>query len=163
MGMLDGRKKRGILLTTGKATETIVAPSFFGRRQYNSSETMQYMWFCPTDITHTWQLNKYIVMVPSKNEGRWCVSIIGTSLSQDEVDMLNKGGYMLECMEEHETRIACPFDGQQTGPNMEEFATPSQKGKTRRRHSIFVATKERIARAIEMRACIVKEDVKVKN
>lgn len=40
MGMLDGRKKCGILLTTGKTTETIVAPSFFCRRQYNSGETM---------------------------------------------------------------------------------------------------------------------------
>lgn len=75
---------------------------------------MQFMWFCPTDVTHIWNLNSKIIMVPNKDESMWCVSS-GANLDQNEVDILNKGGYILECMEEHDTSFTTPPSSQSTG------------------------------------------------
>lgn len=69
------------------------APCFKGRRQHSHGVIEQFVWFCNTSITHTWNVDKSIQGVPGVSPGVWKVAS-GTSMTVDERGALVRAGFV---------------------------------------------------------------------
>ena len=59
---------------------------------------MQFMWFCPDSVDHTWQVTTSITQAPARVPQVWLVKE-GTNLTKDEIERLEEAGFKLEKME----------------------------------------------------------------
>lgn len=136
----------------------VPAPSFWSTRTHPNGKTQQMMWFCNTDVTHTWQPEKSIYPIPNKIPSIWPVAL-GTNLTQIEADMLVRGGFQIETMplqagatKSHNFTGHIPggVESSEPTPCTEPPATQKEGRRHKYRPGVSNAACVRIERAISM-------------
>ena len=56
---------------------------------------MQYMWFCPDSVDHTWQVTTSITQAPARVPQIWPIEE-GTNSTNEEIQKLEQAGFKLE-------------------------------------------------------------------
>ena len=125
-----------------------VAPCFWSAREYNGKSIYQWMWFCNSDVQHTWNVDKQIKIVPQLPR-IWPISI-GTNISPDEVKALREAGFNLNIGSE----TALFNDG---GADVDDITPPSSKRAKKWRHGISKEAEKKIALALELNAKVIEE------
>ncbi|KAI5054553.1 hypothetical protein GOP47_0030519, partial [Adiantum capillus-veneris] len=72
--------------------EGTVAPSFWGKRNWEGRNNETWVWFCSDDVKHVWDVCPYIVMRPPRPPLEWPVAQ-GTDLTTHEVKSLQLAGF----------------------------------------------------------------------
>ena len=139
-------KKCGIFIDSKTPGE--VAPSFWSYREYNGKQIPQWMWFCNSDVQHTWHVDKQVKIFPALPR-IWPVER-GTNLTENEARMLNQGGFMLRINNGdpsglHDAELLASLD------------PPSSKRTKKWRHGISKEAYKKIAKALELNGAFVKE------
>lgn len=136
------------------------APSFFSERSHPRGKTQQMMWFCNTDITHTWNVDKNISPIPGKAPTCWPVSQ-GTNLMQVEVDNLVRAGFNIETKPVNKEGSQCHIANEdivmEGTPTSVSIRDDSRH--TRYRRGISQAAEVKIKKAISLQASVVTEKV----
>ena len=85
------KKKCGLFIESKSPGE--VAPAFWSSREYSGNQIPQWMWFCNSDVQHTWNIDKQVQIVPQL-PSIWPIAA-GTNLADSEAKMLHQTGFML--------------------------------------------------------------------
>lgn len=137
-----------------KKIDSIVAASFFGTLKYSTVNFKnQFMWFCASDVRCTWKVNNNITSPPMPLKDFWLVQE-GTNLTQEEVDALNKGGYILNSLKkvvEEEPHTSTTIGDRETNPKVQTPTSASLKrGHMRYRSGVSTMAKVRMERGIAL-------------
>ena len=94
LGVIDGKNKCTAYIQ-GSLTG-VVSPSFFLERRHPGpgGPKPQMMWFCPSDVSHTWHVDPNIVYKPTY-PSVWKVDA-GTNITSQEIEKLLAGGATLD-------------------------------------------------------------------
>ena len=144
-GMKD-RSKCALYIESKSPGE--VAPCFWSAREYNGKQIYQWMWFCNSDVQHTWNVDKQIKIVPQLPR-IWPVCA-GTNILPDEVKALQEAGFNLS-KESGTTSIHA------SGLDVDNITPPSSKRAKKWRHGISKEAEKKIALALELNAEVIDE------
>lgn len=139
---LVNNKKCGLYIDSKSPGE--VAPSFWSYREYSDKQIPQWMWFCNSDVQHTWNVDKQVKIVPQLPK-IWPIAV-GTKLTECDANMLHKAGFLLR-----------GNGGTSSSHNDVEIEPPSSKRTKKWRHGISKDAEKKIVKAIEMQGTFVKE------
>ena len=118
-----------------------IVPSFWSYREYNGKQIPQWMWFCNSDMQHTWHVDKHVQIVPQLPR-LWLVED-GTKLTQNEANMLHEIGITLrrnngDRSSHHESDFLASLD------------PPYSKRTKIWKHGISKEAEKKIAKALEL-------------
>lgn len=152
LGLVDGKTKCNAYIQSSSIG--VVAPSFYSERRHlgPGGPKPQFMWFCPSNVSHTWHVDHNIIYRP-ESVGKWKVEL-GTNITSIEIQGLLNAGFDLQMKT---TSSKTPTAEKST---IEEGIPDVAKSRsTKWRHGVSKETEKRITNAEIMTAIVIEESV----
>lgn len=159
-GLIDGKKKCNSYIQSSSIG--VVAPSFYSERRHPGpgGPKPQMMWFCPTDVSHTWHVDHNIIYKPNLI-GNWTVDV-GTNITNVEVQGLLKAGFNLQVVQNPISSTSNRGDTttplSSKDPSAEGGST-KKKRSTKWRHGISQEAEKRIRSAGALTVSVIDESI----
>lgn len=140
MGCIDCKK---CPLSIESRSPGEVAPCFWSFREYNGKQIPQWMWFCNTDVKHSWNVCNQVPIVPQL-PSIWPIGM-GTNLMDHEAAFLIEAGFDLG------------INVMDAEINTIDSNPPSSKRSKKWRHGISKEAEKRISKAKQLQANFLAE------
>lgn len=158
LGLVDGKTKCNAYIQSSSVG--VVAPSFYSERRHPGpgGPKPQFMWFCPSDVSHTWHVDHNIIYHP-EFVGKWKVEL-GTNITSVEIQGLLNAGFDLQM----QTTSVVLGESSKTPTaeksTIEEGIPDVAKSRsTKWRHGVSKEAEKRITNAENMTAIVIEESV----